>query len=138
MTTLRPGSAEEVERIKNPPKAPEPPAKAAKAAKGKAPPEPEKPPVEAPPTMWLGPVTDSGVQMIYVVNPEPTHEPIDGPPQEQPLAVSAVADRPRYEADVTSLTFKPTAMYQVRGGESRTESGREWWVRGGEREPCTR
>jgi hypothetical protein len=112
-TTLRPGTAEEVENIRNPVvKAPEPVGKPAKG-KGKAAPEPEKPPEAPAPVMTLGPLLDNGVQMVIVVDVEPAHELFDAP-QEQPLLISAVADKPRYEADASALAFKNTAMFQAR------------------------
>jgi len=71
------------------------------------PPEPEKAPVV------LGPVGEGGVQMVIVSNPEPAHEVAEAP-QEQPVLVTAVADRPRWECDIRSITFKLTGMYQAR------------------------
>jgi hydrocephalus-inducing protein len=110
MRIIRPGTEEEIARIKNPPPPPEPEKKPSPKGKAK---EPEKPPEPEPPQMWLGPVSDTGVQMIVQVQPEPAHEG-QGAAQDQPLLVSAVADRPRYECPVRSLVFKPTAMFQAR------------------------
>ncbi|CAM9155847.1 unnamed protein product [Sphacelaria rigidula] len=89
-----------------------------KAKKGK------EPVIDVPPTPTLrrGPLSEGGVQMVYSVQPEPRHEPLEGTvSSKRPLRCSGVADRARYEiVDGVAegshvIPFKNTAMFQCRG-----------------------
>lgn len=110
----RPGTQEEIEELKHPtPAVNQTAAKPPPKAKGRKE-SVVQPPVEIdPPAIVLGPIGENGEQMVIVTDPEPLHEAF-GNPQECPITVSAVADRPKYECDVQCISFKPTSMYQAR------------------------
>lgn len=103
-----------------PPEPEDPPRPSAAPAGGKGGKDAKAPPPVPAPAKPAAEVEvvdgENGEQLkrIEVVEVEPAHTVVPGTAREIGLKVFAVADNARYEASVSSVTFRPTMMFQAR------------------------